>query len=207
MLVVMIMYNIDKKYHYTLVLSPKTYIYNKGVFLCSEKHDIMFASFYAIKRYLGDSTHPKNAYLNNNNLDNWLGDYNMNFILLKKSFSIFPLSNGKIEIKIFDNKKINGEEIKKEINEILKNYKYGVYHKQHIKNYKKSLQINEKVSPPKYKILSESNKSKCDKFFNNVFESYKISNNNLILDFLILFIGLYFFIFSINSIRKNSLFN
>ena len=109
--------NISDKY-VKFFLSYKTYIYNKGVFLCSEKHDIMFASFYAIKRYLGDSTHPKNAYLKNNNSDNWMGDTKMNFILLKKSFSIFPLSNGKIEIKIFDSKKINGEEIKKKINEI-----------------------------------------------------------------------------------------
>ena len=111
-------------------------------------------------------------------------------------------SKRKKSCTIYLNKKINGEVIKKEINVILKNYKYGVYYKQHIKNFKKSFQINGKDSLPKYKVLSESNKSKCDKFFNNVFESYKISNNNLIFDFLILIIGLYFFIFSINSIRK-----
>ena len=39
----------------------------------------------------------------------------MNFILLKENYSIFPLSNRKIEVKVYDSRKVDGDILKNDM--------------------------------------------------------------------------------------------
>lgn len=193
----------DKIHNYTLLLSSKAYIFNKETKVCSDVTDIMFASFFVLKKYFGDNDDPKDAKINSNFYNPWLEDKRMNFIILQKSFSVFPLPNGIIEIKVFDNKKINEEIIKKEIYLLLKNLKNGFFFSQHSENLKKQ----NILTAPGYRILSENEKKTCKEFYNIVFENHNITKKNLFIIFFILMIGIYFLILSINLIKKNKLFS
>ena len=145
----------DKIHNYTLLLSPKAYTSDKEIYVCSDETDIMFASFFVLKKYIGDNDDPKDAKINNNFNRPWLEYKRMFFILFQKSFSVFPLSNGIIEIKVFDNKKINEEIIKKEIHLLLKNLKNGFFFRQHSKNLKDRYILK----APDYRILSKMKKN------------------------------------------------
>lgn len=192
-----------KKYSYTMLLSSKTYTLDNKIYICSDETDIMFASYFALKKYIGSNDDPKNAKIHNYYHMKWLDGKRMNFIFLQKSFSVFPLPNRLIEVKIFDNKKINDEIIKIEIHNILKNLKNGNYFEQHSKN----LKMDDMLTVPNYKIFTDDEKKLCEEFYNIVFENKYISKVNIFSIFLILMLGVYFLIFSVYTIKKNKLFN
>ena len=192
----------NEKHQYTLVLSPKIYNFDNEIYICSNPTDIMFSSYYAIQTYLEKDEYPQKAIFTSSNRK-WLKSYNMNFILLKEKFSIFPLSNGAIEIKLFGNKKINQSLLIKNIEEILKNLKNGNYFKDHITTAKN---MNQQFVPD-YKILHKDELDVCKEFINIVFEKHKKIEKNLVFTFLILFLSIYFFIFSIYRLKKSRFFN
>ena len=192
----------NEKQQYTLVLSPKIYNFDNEIYICSNPTDIMFSSYYAIQAYLEKNEYPQKAIFNSNNRK-WLKSYSMNFILLKEKFSIFPLSNRAIEINLFGNKKINQSLLIKNIEEILKNLKNGNYFKDHI-----IIMKDMNLQPvPGYKILRKDELDVCKEFINIVFEKHKKIEENLVYIFIILFLSVYIFIFSIYRVIKSRIFN
>ena len=197
----------DKEKHtYTLILSSKIYNFNEKIYICSDETDIMFAAYYAIQSYLNNKDkYPKEAVFGNGiKYRKWLRGRIMNFILLKKNYSIFPLSNGKIEVKVYDNRKVNGDILKKDMKEILMNLKNGNYFLDHKENLKK---IYEKLVIPDYKIFTKEKIKICEEFFNVLYEDNKNIKNNYISAFIILLVGLYIFLYSINLFLNFKFFN
>jgi len=191
----------NEKFNYTLVLTPKIYNFNDQIYTCSDPTDIMFASYYAIQTYFENDEYPEEAkFTNSNRL--WIKSYGMQFILIKKKFSIFPLTNGAIEIIIFDNKKVDQKMLIENIDKILKNLKNGNYFQSHL-NITTSLNIEK----PDYKILFKDEIDACKEFINIVFEKHKKIENNFVYKFLLLFLSLYIFIFSIYKVKKSRIFS
>ena len=102
----------DKEKHtYTLILSSKIYSFNEKIYICSDETDIMFAAYYSIQSYLNKrDKYPKEAIFGDGiKYRKWQRSSFMNFILLKENYSIFPLSNRKIEVKVYDSRKVDGD--------------------------------------------------------------------------------------------------
>ena len=127
----------------------------------------------------------------------------MDFILLNKNYSIFPLSNRTIEVKIYDTRKVDSDVLKKDMKNILFNLKNGKYFLDH-KNNLKNLNM---LKVPEYKIFTNDESNICEEFFNVVFEENKKLKQNYISTFIILLVGLYFFLFSINLFLNFKFFN
>lgn len=191
----------DEKYNYTLILTPKIYNFDNQIYICSDPTDIMFSSYYAIQDYFEKDEYPEEAEFGNANRV-WLKSYGMEFILIEEKFSIFPLANGAIEIKIFDNKKVDQTMLIKNINKILKNLKNGNYFKNHL-TIIKHMNLQSTLD---YKILLKHELDACKKFINIVFEKHKKIKKNLFYIFFILFLSLYIFLFSIYKVKGSRIF-
>ena len=127
----------------------------------------------------------------------------MNFILLKENYSIFPLSNRKIEVKVYDSRKVDGDILKNDMKEILFNLKNGNY----FLNHKNNLKKGNMLEVPDYKILTNDELNICEEFFNVLYEDNKNLQHNYISTFIILLVGLYIFLFSINLLLNFKFFN
>ena len=127
----------------------------------------------------------------------------MNFILLKENYSIFPLSNRKIEVKVYDSRKVDGDILKNDMKEILFNLKNGNYFLDHTNNLKKGNMLE----VPDYKIFTNDELNICEEFFNVLYEENKNLRHNYISTFIILLVGLYIFLFSINLFLNFKFFN
>ena len=60
---------------------------------------------------------------------------------------------------------------------------------------------------PGYKILRKDELDVCKEFINIVFEKHKKIEENLVYIFIILFLSVYIFIFSIYRVIKSRIFN
>ena len=78
--------------------------------------------------------------------------------------------------------------------EILFNLKNGNYFLDHKNNLKK----DNMLEVPDYKIFTNDELNICEEFFNVLYEDNKNLKHNYITTFIILLIGLYIFLFSIN---------
>ena len=187
----------DKEKHtYTLILSSKIYNFNEKIYICSDETDIMFAAYYSIQSYLNKKDkYPKEAIFGDGiKYRKWQKSSFMNFILLKENYSIFPLSNRKIEVKVYDSRKVDGDILKNDMKEILFNLKNGNYFSDHTNNLKKGNMLE----VPDYKIFTNDELNICEEFFNVLYEDNKNLRHNYISTFIILLVGLYIFLFSIN---------
>ena len=205
-LILVIISIFDKEKHkYTLLISSKIYSFNEKIYICSDPTDIMFAAYYSIQSYLNKRDRdPKEAIFgSNSSYQKWIKGYNMNFIILNENYSIFPLSNRTIEVKIYDTRKVDSDDLKKDMKNILFNLKNGKYFLDH----KNNLKTNNMLNIPEYKIFTNEESNICEEFFNVVFEDNKILKQNYISTFIILLVGLYFFFFSINLFLNFKFFN
>ena len=196
----------DKEKHkYTLLISSKIYSFDEKIYICSDATDIMFAAYYSIQSYFNKRDRdPKEAIFGDtNSYQKWIKGYDMNFILLNKNYSIFPLSNRTIEVKIYDTRKVDSDVLKKDMKNILFNLKNGKYFLDH-KNNLKTLNM---LKVPEYKIFTNDESNICEEFFNVVYEENKKLKQNYISTFIILLVGLYFFLFSINLFLNFKFFN
>ena len=158
----------NDKHYYTLVLVPKIYNLNNKIYDCSNETDIMFASYYAVKsiydeNYTEEELLPSNLKKYENKKFPWTSYKGMNFILFNRNFTIFPLSNNSIEIKIHDYKKINGELIKKNIFDIIKNMQ--------------TIELHHHLDPLQFlnfdiDIVANRNKKICKTYYNIAYENY-----------------------------------
>ena len=125
----------------------------------------------------------------------------MNFILLNENYSIFPLSNRKIEVKVYDSRKVDGDILKNDMKEILFNLKNGNYFSDHTNNLKKGNMLE----VPDYKIFTNDELNICEEFFNVLYEDNKNLRHNYISTFIILISNRFFIAWSsIRFIRCSS---